>query len=581
MDMPSPQVPGPGSSPTGPATSPEGGRPGFRDAILGPGFPIGVEMVTTRGEASCAAVQGAIALGAALADDPRVGWFSFTDNPGGSPMLPADVLGRKMLARRIPVVIHLTCKDLNRNGLESAAWRYAAEDFHSILALTGDLPAAGHGGQAPGVFDLDSVALVALLSAMRDGLETTDRRGKTRQLDPVPFFIGAAASPFKRHEREYMPQLFKLARKLRCGADWIIPQLGYDMRKFQELDLFLQWSRTPRPLIGNVYILNKVVAQLFHENQIAGCVVSDELLQQVNKYAGGEDRGRAFFIELAAKQLACFRGMGWAAGYLAGSQKPETYVAVLDKLDTFAEDDWKQFAREIQYPQQDEFYLFERDDQTGLSAPGQLNPTYVESLARPPKTGEAGVGYKLSRAVHKAAFTPGHGLFPTMQKLYRSLEKDGREGDSLAIRSLHVIERAGKEMMFGCRDCGDCSLPDCAYLCPSASCSKKGRNGPCGGSFDGTCEAGDKQCLWARAYDRLKAYGETEHMLDGPAIFTDAGLDHTSSWANTYLERDHHAAQRRAEDAPAEAPPGPEGDRPDPAPTPADTRPNAAPEAPQ
>ena len=51
------------------------------------------------------------------------------------------------------VVIHLTCKDLNRNGLESEAWMLNSEGFHNILAMTGDYPAAGDGGLAKPVFD--------------------------------------------------------------------------------------------------------------------------------------------------------------------------------------------------------------------------------------------------------------------------------------------------------------------------------------------------------------------------------------------------------------------------------------------
>ena len=112
------------------------------------------------------------------------------------------------------------------------------------------------------------------------------------------------------------------------------------------------------------------------------------------------------------------------------------------------------------------------------------------------------------------------------------------------VALLHSLEFAGKAWAYGCKDCGDCSLPDCAYLCPRQSCSKCGRNGPCGGSFDGRCEMGDKDCIWTRAYDRLKYYGEAEHMLDGDALFVDGRLENTSAWANTFLGRDHSAKKK-------------------------------------
>ena len=46
-------------------------------------------------------------------------------------------------------------------------------------------------------------------------------------------------------------------------------------------------------------------------------------------------------------------------------------------------------------------------------------------------------------------------------------------------------------------------------------CAKNQRNGPCGGTRDGLCEVYDTECIWSQAYERLKAYGEEETMLDG------------------------------------------------------------------
>jgi methylenetetrahydrofolate reductase (NADPH) len=521
----------------------------YRQMLTEPGFHYGAELVATRGITPEGHPDKVVELGEALAADDRIGWISVTDNPGGSPMLPPDWLAGILAAKRSEVVVHLTCKDVNRNGLESAAWRYAAEDFDNLLALTGDFPKTGFGGAPQAVFDLDSVSLVALLHAMNEGLKVPGRGGKTDELTKTDFFIGCAVSPFKRHEAELMPQYFKLARKLRCGAQWIIPQLGYDMRKFHEVLLFLKWAGLDAPVVGNVYVLNKTVAGLFNRNQIPGCVVSDELNELAKKYAAGEDKGRTFFRELAAKQLAVFKGLGFASGYLAGTSKAETFFEIIDIAESFAENDWKDFAKELQYPQPDEFYLFEQDPDTGLGDGERVNRDYLESLKNPPKTDNVTAGYRMTHAVHDKVFTPGQGQFDRMRKLYEKLESSGdKRHPSLALRVLNTVENVSKHMAFGCRDCGDCSLPDCAYLCPNTDCSKGARNGPCGGSFDGTCELDDKPCLWTRAYDRVKYYGQSEHMLDGPAVFVNHDLDRTSSWANTFLGRDHHAQKQPAKD---------------------------------
>lgn len=514
----------------------------FRQALGSGRFCYGAELVSTRGIPEPGERAKPVELGEALWADPRIAWLSVTDNPGGNPMLPADWLANVLKSKRADIVIHLTCKDLNRNGLESAAWRYAADGFDNVLALTGDYPVTGFGGVAKPVFDLDSVGLIAMLKVMNDGLEVQRPGGKTERLPKTNFFIGCCVSPFKRQERELMPQYFKLARKIHCGAQWVISQLGYDMRKFHEIKLFMDWAQVQAPLIGNVYMLSRGVAGLFRNNKIPGCVVSNRLYELVERYAAGPDKGRAFFIELAAKQLAVFKGLGFAAGYIGGVTKPETYFKIIDLAESYRPDDWKQFAKEIQFPRDGEFYLFEQDPATGLGDITQLNRQYNASLTEPVKSSEVTPGYRFTRQIHNKVFTPGKGMFPQMAKLYERLERRGQ--NNLALRALHLIERVSKEMAFGCKDCGDCSLPETAYLCPRAACSKTGRNGPCGGSFDARCEVGDKICLWARAYDRLKYYKETAHMLDGPVVITDAALDGTSSWANTFRGRDHHKTKK-------------------------------------
>ena len=112
-------------------------------------------------------------------------------------------------------------------------------------------------------------------------------------------------------------------------------------------------------------------------------------------------------------------------------------------------------------------------------------------------------------------------------------------------RAAHALEQAAKVPLFGCKDCGDCSLPEIAYVCPESQCAKNQRNGPCGGTRDGLCEVYDTECIWSEAYERLKAYGEEESMLDGPVVVKDNALAGTSAWANTFLGRDHQARDDR------------------------------------
>lgn len=509
----------------------------FRQLLSGDRFAYGAEVVTTRGYAPPESPDPLATFAGNLLADPRIGWISITDNPGGGPMLPPDWLAGKFPEQRQRVVVHLTCKDLNRNGLEAAAWRYAAEGFENLLAITGDYPTGGFGGLAQPVFDLDAIGLLSLLRSMNEGLKIPARRGGFETLAKTNFFLGCAVSPFKRHERELMPQYFKLLRKIHVGAQWVIPQLGYDMRKFQEVQLLLQSRGINVPIIGNVYVLNRTVAKLFHSGKLAGCVVTEPLLQRVERFAAGPDKGKAFFRELAAKQLAVFKGLGFAAGYLGGLAKAEQFGEIIDLAESYATSDWRDFFREIQFSQPDEFFLFEQDSYNGLGIVDRINPTYLRSLEKPLKPRDVTLGYQISRQVHRLAFERGRGLYPLLVKLFGRWEKK----PGWLSRFSYWLEREAKHLGYGCQDCGDCSLPDCAYLCPLAGCAKGSRNGPCGGSASGRCELDDRECFWTRVYQRLKYYGQSEEMFAAPVVLYNASLKHTSSWANTFLDRDHHA----------------------------------------
>jgi len=294
------------------------------------------------------------------------------------------------------------------------------------------------------------------------------------------------------------------------------------------------------PAIANVYVLSARAAQAFASGRIPGVTVTDELLAIAQREAAAADRGRSFFFDLAARQIAIARGLGFRGAYIGGHLDAEAYDEILDRAARFAPDDWRALARELQFGLPDEFYYYERDAGTGLSS-NEANHDYVRSKQRARRR-DAPLRYRLSRAVHSLVFEDGAPLHDAGRRLYERVE----QAPAPVGRALHALEQAGKVPIFGCRDCGDCSLPDIAYLCPESQCAKNQRNGPCGGTRDGLCEVGTKECIWALAYDRLKPYGEETTMLDGPVVIKDNDLRGTSAWGNTFLGRDHHA--RRPED---------------------------------
>ncbi len=486
-------------------------------------FLIGAELVSIRGSMAEKSAARARSFASQLVDRPSIDWVSITDNAGGNPQLAPQALAKPLLYAGKEVVIHLTCKDLNRNGLESEAWQLNSEGFHNVLAMSGDYPVGGSGGAAKPVFDLDSIGLIRLLDRMNKGFD--EHHEKTQ------FTIGAVVNPYKAREGELMPQYLKLQKKVACGAAFIITQVGYDTRKAHELRLYMDHNDMGHvPLIGNVFVLNVKTARMFNAGRIPGVVVSEALRKRCEKEGASPDGGKRFFCEFAARQIAVYRGLGYRGAYLGGTQSAESIDAILETVRMFSPDDWKEFAKDMLYSRRGEFYFYRADPKTHLS-----------DGARPNMASVPGKGFSLqwaiSRAMHRVAFSSGKGLAPAGAWLCAHAS-DSAKGPA----PLRALERFSKSVLYGCRDCGDCSLPETAFLCPESRCAKNQRNGPCGGSRNGHCEVdGYGECMWMLAYERLQRQGRPEELLDHVPVLQDQRLRGTSSWANFWLGRDHTA----------------------------------------
>lgn len=519
----------------------------LRDVVAAPDrFATIVELVPWRGPLDAPAGEKARSLAARLRGDDRVDAVSVTDGAGGHVMASPEPIAEKLLARGDRVVVHVTCRDRNRNELLSLGWRLAGAGVENVLALSGDYPREGAFGVARPVFDLDSVGLLALYSALGSGEIAEDvvtrlvARDRVRELPgpsrvrwdarPTGFYLGVAVNPFKRVERDLVPQYLKLELKARAGARYAITQIGFDARKLDELARWAGDRGLPLDLLAGVCVLSPRTVRMLHAGGLPGVTVTDELLAWVEWHTRGADQGKAFFLELAAKQVAVARGLGFAGAYLSGAARAEDYSRVLDLAGTFGADDWRGFVADLAWSPPDTFWWYEADPATGLNSPrpaGRGRPRRVP------------VGYRLSRLTHRAVFKPGTTGFRAAAGVLRAGERAGLG------HPLHVAERAAKIPLYGCRDCGDCSLPEIAYLCPESQCVKNQRNGPCGGSRDGECEIAGVPCMWARAYERLRPYGEELDMLRRPPTIPDNALRATSGWANYFLGRDHNGPPHR------------------------------------
>jgi methylenetetrahydrofolate reductase (NADPH) len=457
--------------------------------------------------------------------DGRISAVSITDNPGGNPSLSPDVIGHEVFRVGMDVIVHFACRDMNRAGMESRALQLAMMGMKNILALTGDYTGKGFGGQGTPVFDLDSVNLLAMLNLLNERVYESG--------DPDGFFTGAVVSPFKYTAGESFAQYAKLCRKSAAGAQFIITQLGYDVRKFNELYKMRRALGLDIPLLGSVYLLSPRVARAMNRGAVPGAIVSNSLLEKVLKEWKDPKQGLTMAIERTARLAAVLKGLGYRGVQIGGIHKSfETVARILDRVEEI-EDDWREYMSEFNFNWENGFYAFSErigDKDQPRYGLHSHRLSVIES-----------VHFWFMKNLHHYFFNMQSPLAPYLRSFCQILDRY-RCGRMLAT----LIEGAIKKLLLDCQKCGDCCIQHVAFLCPESKCPKNIRNGACGGSSNGSCEVyPTRKCVWVRAYKRWAAVNRLNDMTAGCVPPRMWELNNTPSWINFHLKRDHNSLSTR------------------------------------
>ena len=494
-------------------------------------FTLTFELVPSRGGWSKGQSR-IVSIAEKAAKDGRIHAVSLTENAGGHPALSPEVIGLEIKGMGLDVINHFSCKDKNRNQMESLLFALDREGLNNLLIITGDYPQKGYKGHPKPVFDLDSVQLIDLINSMNQGFLEPNKNNDSKKFKPSSFLKGVALSPFKYLHSELILQYTKLQRKIQAGADYIITQLGYDVRKFHEVLLYLEQNNTSIPILGNVFIPNLPVARLMHKGCIPGCIIPNQLYDEIVLESKSTDRGKKASLDRAAKLMAVLKGMGYDGAHIGG---PGLSFNDLDYLITESDilaKNWRQLIPQLAYQHSDICYYYAKNHQTGLN---HLQP---HAPSKQKKTYGIGARYTIADFFHNLMFDPKGPLFHQAQKLCLALEEKG-----FSQHLMHA-EHLVKLLLFQCRNCGDCRIQDLAYLCPQSGCAKYMLNGPCGGSNNGWCEVypGQKKCFYVKMYRRLRKCNKLSELLNNFQPPRDWQFNNSSSWLNFFKEYSNNSS---------------------------------------
>lgn len=462
--------------------------------------------------------------------DGRIKALSITDNPGGNPALAPVAIGEELLEIGIEPLIHLSLKDKNRNQIGSHIYLYQRLKLRSLLVLGGDFPNPGYYGQGKPVYDMDTIQTLRLLKDMESG-HYPDRSGKKQEQYPAPtLFKGCVVSPFKKNEAEQVWQYAKLLRKVKAGADFIITQVGFDMRKSEELIRFLHQEAVDLPVLASVFIPTLSVARALTAGKIPGILFAQELVTRMeDEAAAGADRAR---LDRAAGMLVRLKRYGYQGAHLGGNNlKFEDISYVLDMFE--------QLDRETVPPDLDcdfpikKTWYFYKERQAAVKTQDAATYTTADAVT-PLNPGSKPGASKTYETGHYLLFTERTvvGRLFAVFCLFCSRRQ-------YRVNMLLWIEKTIKRQMFDCQMCGDCTLAHSAFLCPQWNCPKRLVNGPCGGSNNGYCEVfPDRLCFWVRVYNRLDTRTTLEFLSRQAHLPPkDWKREKTSSWINFFSDQ--------------------------------------------
>jgi methylenetetrahydrofolate reductase (NADPH) len=218
---------------------------------------------------------------------------NITDNQTALVRLSSLASAKILLEEGVEPIMQMTCRDRNRIAIQSDLLGAAALGIQNLLCLTGDHQKFGDQPEAKGVFDLDSIQLLATVAKMNSGFLLSEQ-----EMKKVPdFLIGAAANPFAE---PLEMRLIRLHKKVKAGARFIQTQPVFDM------DLFAHWMEKvvemglheKCAILAGVMPVKSVKALYHMKKEVPGVKINDEYIRRLENASDPKEEGKNVAVEM-------------------------------------------------------------------------------------------------------------------------------------------------------------------------------------------------------------------------------------------------------------------------------------------
>lgn len=410
---------------------------------------------------------------------------------------PLDVA--KLYPQEIEKLIHFAGKGRDIQDFDQFLDQAKQQGLRNLLLLTGDKLKQHQSGTAQSMRTRYLESVNAVMHAKQKG----------------GFYIGVAFNPFKYAEAERDAQYFKLHKKLKAGADFIISQLGYDLNALKQVKQFLRQHDKTQPILACVMPLTLARAKYMVKHKVAGIVITPHLLDVLahEKQQGLTEQA---YMRCALQILIC-QHLGFAGVHLSACHQPKEQALLTQYL--------KQYAT-LSLMECEALWNELWQIKTGKEFEPELKYFSKRSAATEI------MKYQHLHLMHDVMFNSrlamGMGQFIFQHKFWTK---------NKAAKALLKTEAWSKHAVVGCESCGQCRLAETLYVCPE-TCPKGLANGPCGGTTLDRCEFGDRECIHSVKARLAKAVAQTEVLKNKLIPTVPIEVRGTSSWRNWYLSEE-------------------------------------------
>ena len=264
-------------------------------------------------------MEAMLGVAARLAASGAVHAADINDNPMArarlSALIAAVAIERAVGLETIP---HVTPRDASAMGLQSQLLGAHAEGVRNVLAVTGDPPHVGDYPGSSGVYDVDAIGLVSLLSHLNRGEDFT---GKAIDA-PTSFFVGVAVNP---SADDLDREVERFRQKVEAGARFAMTQAIFDIGFLDRL-LDRLGGSSPIPLLVGVWPLTSYGLAFRLHNEVPGIVIPEPVQKRLAD-AGSEARALGF--ELARGLLEESRSRASGIYVIPPFKEPDAALELL------------------------------------------------------------------------------------------------------------------------------------------------------------------------------------------------------------------------------------------------------------